>query len=584
MISIKWGRRLMVLGTVVPLSSMVIASAPTNPTNLAAAAANAGGATSLNIGDEYGVPWNCQFNPYNASDEFDSFGPVYEELVYQNSLKNGATTPWLATSWAWSNHNKTLTFTIRKGVTWTDGRPFTANDVLFTFDLLKNNPGLDLNSDWSVLTSVAVKGGDEVVFDLKTAAVPYFYYIADQTPIVPAHIWSGLKAPVTFPDPHPVGTGPYVMSSCSGANIQYTKNTHYWQRGLPKIETVNFPSYLSNTSANEDLRSGTDQWGSQFVPNIQRYYISNNQKYYHYWFDPVYNVLLWVNLTNPVLSDVAVREAMAYAINRPQVSKIGEYGYEPPSNQTGIVEPTFSSWYDASLAGKYGNAYAYNPSRALSILEHAGYKRDAKGIFEKSGKPLSFTIINNGGFSDWVASVNVVQSDLKAVGIQVTPQNLSNTSFLSDVEDGHFELAYDWDSSGPALLRTAPVAVLAQHGPDRDGGGEQLRAVLEQVDGRLDRPVRGDHKFGRPAQSGRSARKGHAFGRTSDPRDRASGLVPVRHAVHRGMGDLEQPVRAAGAVHPARLGRGAAPPLLQVAGGGVSVVQGCLSDDQLARH
>jgi peptide/nickel transport system substrate-binding protein len=458
----------MVLGIVVPLSNMVIASAPTNP---AAAAANAGGATSLNIGDEYGVPWNCQFNPYNASDEFDSFGPVYEELAYENSLKNGATTPWLATSWAWSNHNKTLIFTIRKAVTWTDGRPFTANDVLFTFDLLKKNPGLDLNSDWSVLTSVAVKGGDDVVFDLKTAAVPYFYYIADQTPIVPAHIWSGLKAPVSFPDPHPVGTGPYVMSSCSGADIQYTKNTHYWQRGLPKIEIVNFPSYLSNTAANEDLRSATDQWGSQFVPNIQRYYISNNQKYYHYWFAPVYNVLLWVNLTNPVLSDVAVREAMAYAINRPQVSKIGEYGYEPPSNQTGIVEPTFSSWYDASLAGKYGNAYAYNPSRAISILEHAGYKRDAKGIFEKGGKPLSFTIINNGGFSDWVASVNVVQSDLKAVGIQVTPQNLSDTNFLSDVEDGHFELAYDWDSSGPGpyyelrqLLyspNTAPIGTAA---------------------------------------------------------------------------------------------------------------------------
>jgi peptide/nickel transport system substrate-binding protein len=240
---------------------------------------------------------------------------------------------------------------------------------------------------------------------------------------------------------------------------------------LPKIETVNFPSYLSNTAANEDLRSGTDQWGSQFVPNIQRYYIANNQKYYHYWFVPVYNLLLWVNLTNPVLSDVAVREAMAYAINRPQVSKIGEYGYEPPSNQTGIVEPTFSSWYDASLAGKYGNAYAYNPSRAISVLEHAGYKRDAKGIFEKGGKPLSFTIINNGGFSDWVASVNVVQSDLKAVGIQVTPRNLSDTNFLSDVEDGHFELAYDWDSSGPGpyyelrqLLyspNTAPIGTAA---------------------------------------------------------------------------------------------------------------------------
>ena len=445
MTSTKWARRLMVLGIVIPVSSLTAVNIPAG----IAAASSGSGTNALNIVDEYGVPWNCQFNPYNASDEFDSFGPVYEELVYQDSLKNGATTPWLATSWSWGNSDKALTFTIRKGVTWTDGKPFSANDVAFTFAMLKKNPGLDLNSDWSVLSSVALKGSDQVVFDFKTAAVPYFYYIADQTPIVPEHIWSGIKNPVTYLDPHPVGTGGYVMSSCSGANIQYTKNDHYWQPGLPKIQTVNFPSYLSNTSANQDLKSGLDQWGSQFVPNIQKYYLASNPKYYHYWFEPVYNVNLWPNLTNPLLSNLAVREAMAYAINRPQVSKIGEYGYEPPSNQTDVVKPTFSSWYDSSLAAKYGNAYSYNPSKAVSVLTAAGFKRGSGGIFEKDGKPLSFTIINNAGFSDWVAAVNVIQSELKAVGIQITPDNLSNTTFLTDVEDGHYQLAYNWDSSGP---------------------------------------------------------------------------------------------------------------------------------------
>jgi peptide/nickel transport system substrate-binding protein len=412
-------------------------------------AAGAASSSTLNIADEYGVTWNCQFNPYNASDEFDSFGPVYEELVYINNLKSGAATPWLATSWAWTNGNKTLTFTVRKGVTWTDGQPFTAQDVAFTFDMLKKNPGLDLNSDWSVLSSVGLKGSDQVVFNFKSAAVPYFYYIADQTPIVPAHIWSSIKDPISFLDPHPVGTGPYAMTSCSGANIQYTKNAHYWQPGLPKIQTVNFPSYLSNNAANNDLKSGVDQWGSQFIPNIQRYYISSDPKYYHYWFEPLFNVNMYINLTNPLLSNLAVREAIAYAINRPQVSKIGEYGYEPASNQTSIVLPTFSSWYDPSLAAKYGNAYAYNPSKAESVLEAAGYKKGGNGIFEKNGHQLSFTIINNGGFSDWVAAVNVVQSNLKTVGIQVTPENLSDTTFLSDVQEGHFDLAYNWDVGGP---------------------------------------------------------------------------------------------------------------------------------------
>ena len=279
--------------------------------------------------------------------------------------------------------------------------------------------------------------------------MPYFYYIADQTPIVPAHIWSTIKGPVSYRDPEPVGTGPYVMSSCSQTNMQYKSNVHYWQPGLPKIHTVNFPSYLSSTAANEDLRSGLDEWGSQFVPNIQKYYVAVAPKYHHYWFEPVYNVYIWINQTNPVLSNVAVREAMAYAINRPRVARLGEYGYEPPSNQTGIVEPTFSTWYDSSLAAEYGNAYTYDPSRAISVLTAAGFKRGSNGIFEKNGHPLSFTILDNAGFSDWVASVRVIQGELKAVGIQVTAENLPNTTFLSDLYDGRYQLAYYWGSSGP---------------------------------------------------------------------------------------------------------------------------------------
>jgi peptide/nickel transport system substrate-binding protein len=444
----------MVLGSVIPISTMIAVSGATTIANAASGrVANSRVADStasvVNISDEYGETWNCQFNPLNASDEFDSFGPVYEELVYIDNLKNGAATPWLATAWVWSNGNRTLTFTIRKGVDWTDGQPFSAQDVLYTFDLLKKNPSLDLNADWSVLSSVALKGADQVVFNFKTAAVPYFYYIADETPIVPEHIWSTIKDPVTFLDPHPIGTGPYAVASCSGANIQYTKNDHYWQPGLPHIETVNFPSYLSNNAANQDLKSGTDQWGSQFIPNIQRYYISADPKDYHYWFEPLFNVNIYVNLKNPLLSNLAVREAISYALNRPQISKIGEYGYEPASNQTSIVLPTFKSWYDSSLAAKYGNGYAFDPSKAISILEAAGFKRGSNGIFAKDGKQLSFSIVNNGGFSDWVASVDVVQANLKAIGIQVTPDNLSETTFLSDVYDGHFDLAYNWDVGGP---------------------------------------------------------------------------------------------------------------------------------------
>ncbi len=446
----KLARRLTVLVSAIAVSG-VLATGVATATAAAGSArvpdATSAAANTLNIADEWGITWPCQFNPYNASDFYYSFGPVYEELAYVDSIKSGAVTPWLATSWAWSDGNKALTFTIRKGVTWTDGKPFSAADVVFSFNLLKKYPTLDLNADWSVLTSVVPVGTDQVTFHFKSAAASYFYYIADQTPIVPEHIWSTIKNPTTFLDPDPIGTGGYTMSNCNSSDIRYTKNAHYWQPGLPKIETVNLPSYLSNNAANQDLRSGVDQWGSQFIPNINKYYLSANPNY-HYWFAPVYSVSIWPNLTDPLIT-TAVRQAIAYAINRPQVGKIGEYGEEPGANQTGIVTPTFSSWYDKSLAAQYGNAYAYNPKKAISVLTAAGYTKGSNGIFEKAGKPLSFTMINNAGFSDWVSAVNVIQSELKAVGIQVTPDNLSGSTYSTDVSEGKFQLAYDWDIGGP---------------------------------------------------------------------------------------------------------------------------------------
>ncbi len=415
---------------------------------------SSGGSTSsgtkgvLTISNEGGSLWTCGFNPYNLSFIQYSLGPVYEPLAFVNTLQSGKVSPWLATSWAWSNGNKQLTFTIRNGVKWTDGKPLTAADVAYSFNLLKQNKALDLNAIWSVLSSVTQKGTNQVVMTFKAPAVTYFYYIADQVAIVPQHIWSTISDPVKYPDSHPVGTGAYTMSNCTPQNITYKANPHYWQPGKPKVATVNYPAFTSNDTANTYLANGQAQWGSQFIPSIQKFYLDKSPNY-HYWFPPVANVSLFINLTNPILKNVAVRQAMAYAINRQKASTIGEYGYEPPSNQSGIVTPTFSSWLDSSQAATFGNNYAYNPAKAISILTAAGYKKGSDGIMAKGGQKLSFTIANNGGYSDWVAAVNVIQQDLKAVGIQVTPKNLASPAWQAAVYNGKYQLAYNSETGGP---------------------------------------------------------------------------------------------------------------------------------------
>ena len=441
-------RRLIAIGAAALLTAAVAACSSSASSSSGSTASSAKGPSgTLVIADTQGTQWNCSFNPFNPGNTATgvTFGQVYEPLVFVNTLQNAKTTPWLATAWAWSNNNKTLTFTIRNGVKWNDGTPMTAADVAFTFNLMKKFSGLDVNSVWSVLQSVT-QSGNQVVMTFKAPSVPYFYYIGDQTPIVPQHIWSTIANPVTYADSNPVATGAFMVKPCTPQNITYVANPHYWQPGEPKIAKVLYPAFTSNTPANTYLATGQAQWGAQFIPNIQNVYASKSADN-HYWFAPIANVSLIPNLTVPGLNNVAVRQAMAYAIDRNKVSQIGEYGEEPPANQNAIVTPTFSSWMNSSAAAQYN--YSYNPAKAEQILAKAGYTKGSDGIFAKGGQKLSFSVINQGGFSDWVAAMSVIQSDLKAVGIQITPQNLANNDFLARLYSGSFQLAYNNETGGP---------------------------------------------------------------------------------------------------------------------------------------
>lgn len=394
----------------------------------------------LTIDNESGALWQCDFNPYNGSVNGQSFGTLYEPLVYDNLL-NDQKTPWLASAYEWSADSKTLTFTIRSGVTWTDGQPFTAADVVFSFNLIKQHPELDLQAVWTVLSGVNPQGSDKVVMTFGQPAVPNFYQIAGQTAIVPQHIWSAFKDPGKQVVKDPVGTGPFTMSACTGQNITFTRNPNYWQKGLPYLQTVNYPAFLDNDPANAFLATGQAQWGGQFIPNIDTYYVARDPQNNHYWFPPIQNINIWFNTTIAPFNNKLVRQAIAYSIDRDAVSKKGEYGYEPPGNQTGVLSPTFDSWIDKTQADKYG--YKYDPTKAVGLLQQAGYTKGSSGIYQDaSGKKLSFTIINIAGYTDWIASVQVIQDNLKQVGIELKAQNLESNAYFDKLFTGNFQLAY----------------------------------------------------------------------------------------------------------------------------------------------
>ena len=412
----------------------------------------------LVIDNESGSTWTCQFNPFNSAvlGPGITFALVYEPLEFVNILQsNNPPVPMLATSSQWSDGFKTLTFTVRNGVKWTDGTPFSAADVVYTFNAMKSDKVIDLNALWSAdggpLTSVAPGGANQVVFKFNAPAQTYFYYVADQTPIVPQHIWSTLnqKSLHTYADSKPVGTGPYEVSNCSGQNIKYLRNPGYWQSSpghpTPMLQEIDYPAFLSNTQANLSLAQGQAQWGGQYIPNIQSFYIGKDPTHRHNWFPPVLNVGLVPNLSNPLLSQLPVRQAIVYALDKPTIARLGEGGEQQPANQSGVITPTFQSWVDSSLTQP-----GYDPAKAQQMLTSAGFKKGSNGIYQSpSGQPLSFTIKTISGYSDWDASLQIIAQELKAVGIAVTVQDENSTPYTADIQNGHFQLAYA-GSGGPA--------------------------------------------------------------------------------------------------------------------------------------
>lgn len=381
------------------------------------------------------------------TDNWNPFSPnavwgqawIYETLYYIDA-QNGHQTPWLATSYTWNSPTQ-LTFTIRPGVQWSNGTPFTANDVAFTFNMLNKFPALDTNGIWTVLKSVAAKG-NTVVFDFKTPDVPAFTYIAE-TPIVPESIWSKVKNPVTYTDPHPVGTGAYLEKSYTPQEFVLVKNPHYWQASKVKVQTIEFPVVSENANTVWlNLSEGKYTAANAFAPNIQKIYISKDPKYRHIWFAPSGASNLLMNLTKYPFNNVTFRQAMAYAINRPKVSSKGEYGYEPLASMTGLTLPANSAYLDKSLVAKYN--YHYDPAKAAQLLSSMGLKKNAQGLLVGPNGPISFTMIVPTGFSDWIEDAAIIQSNLKALGITVNVQTPSVSTWVSDMQTGTFDMTLNF--------------------------------------------------------------------------------------------------------------------------------------------
>ena len=386
------------------------------------------------------------FSPYSSSANYGSQGMIYETLLFFNRM-NGDVKPWLAQSYAFSNNATVLTFHLHPNVKWSDGQPFTSDDVAFTLNMLKQYPTADLNGLWQYLQQVQTPDSNTVVVTMKQAYTPLLWYLAGQTWIVSKHEYSSAGDPTKFADDNPVGTGPFLLKSFSPQLIDLKKNPNYWQPGKPAISEIRYPSFNSNTSAELLLTRGDVDWTGLFTPNIQQTYVSKDPAHNHYWFPSRNIVMLYLNTAKAPFNQLAVRQAISGAIDRDKIYKIAESNYEPVSSPTGLVLPANQSNLDSTFAN---TSFSLDTSRSTQLLESAGFTKGSDGIYmDKSGKKLSFSINVVTGWTDWVTADQIIADNLKKIGIDAKVNSISYNSYYSALQMGSYDMAISWTNPGP---------------------------------------------------------------------------------------------------------------------------------------
>lgn len=386
------------------------------------------------------------FNPYSSSALSGTLGLIYQPLFYFN-IVGPQTYGLLGKSYKWSNGDRTLTVTLRPNVKWSNGSPVTVNDVVYSYDILKQFPALDTSGIWTHLTSVTAQGANQVAFQFKSPDVPYGNFVLGDVYIVPKSIWSKFANPSKVTNTNPIGTGPYLVHTFATQAYTYVANPKYWG-GEPKVHKLKYLDYSSGQSAELALAAGKVDWTDLFFPNIQKVYVNKAPKYNHYWFSVGGTNMLYPNLKNPILAQLPVRQAISDAINRTKLDQVGEYGYEAPATPTGLVLPPQKSWIDPNLPAA-SRQFTYSPQTAIKILQKAGFHRNAQGIFATpQGTPLSFTLDVPTGWVDWDADCALMAHELKKVGINVTVQQLSFGAYYSNITTGHYQLAMSWSGGG----------------------------------------------------------------------------------------------------------------------------------------
>jgi peptide/nickel transport system substrate-binding protein len=387
----------------------------------------------------------------NTSSEFDLVVPGetaelvarINRLLRSDAGKEALGSCTVAESFPVFNEPENL-FRVRRGVHWHDGKPFTAGDVEFTYRMIMDEEiASPRRADYELVRNV------ELTDDYTVRIVyrkPYAPCLGSWgMGMLPKHILDGHKSAWWAENFNrsPVGTGPFKFDRwVSNQYIRLRRNDDYWE-GKPHLDYITIRTIPDMVALRLLFESGEiDFWGVD--PHASKKFLDDPEYDVFQRPSPSYNYIGW-NLKRPVFQDVRVRQALAHAVNVPEMIKYIMYGQGEPS--TGPFPPQM--WY----ANPNVTPFDYDPAKAEAMLDEAGWRRGPDGIRAKNGQKFEFTLITNHPNEIRKDMATLVQSDLKKIGIKVDVQLYEWAVFISEyINKQDFDamvlgwsLGYDYD-------------------------------------------------------------------------------------------------------------------------------------------
>jgi len=374
--------------------------------------------------------WGGYFFNYSDRNEF-----VPELAIEMPSLANRGI----------SADGKTITYHLRRGVRWHDGKPFGADDVIFTWHAIMNKDNnVGSTTGYDLITAIDKKSAYTIVVHLAHAYAPFVasFFAPSSTPypVLPAHLLAQYPNINRVPyNTQPIGTGPFTVERWQrGSRIVFHANPHYW-RGPPKLREIWYTSVPNENTIVTLLQShdaDLEYYGS--AANYQQISRIAGTRVLLTPFTQYGQLAL--NTANAILADVRVRRALWYGIDVRELIQDVSHNVNVPGYSD---QPEFSWAYDPHV-----RHYDFNPSRARALLEEAGWKPGADSIRVKNGRRLNLVLADISGLAVGNALNVIVQRYWREIGVDATIKTYVTSLYFASygaggiLQTGKFDAAF----------------------------------------------------------------------------------------------------------------------------------------------